>query len=272
MTIGNIEPAAPRPGPPGSRTDATGHRQTPAIAIRVDDRIPDMFGEYARQRIHAVARHCPVPIESIRIRLADHRESAVAHAFVAQADITASRPVRVQVTGATARDAVDALQARTRARLRTLSAPHHTPWDGHGVRAATLLYLRPAQERTIVRNKRFRLQHRTPAEAAVDMALMDYTFELFSETGTEVASVLYRTTHNGYRLIRLDKRSLTVTADSRHILVDPRPAPRLNRDQALTRLSLSGSPFLFYRDPDLDRGCVLYHRFDGHYGFMTSRQ
>ncbi|MGF6887446.1 hypothetical protein ABIA39_005955 [Nocardia sp. GAS34] len=30
-----------------------------------------------------------------------------------------------------------------------------------------------------------------------------------------------------------------------------------------------GWPFVFFRDPACHRGCVLYHRYDGHYGLLT---
>ncbi|WP_227981370.1 sigma 54 modulation/S30EA ribosomal C-terminal domain-containing protein [Nocardia spumae] len=272
MTLGSTVPADPCPGPRDRPGDIPSPIIVPAVDIRTDPRIPAMFAEYARQRIRAAAQRCPFPIRSIRVRLADHHDTAVSHAFVAQADIVTSRMVRIQVTGATAREAVDALQARARARLHTLPAPRPAPWSHCEPQAATLLFLRPVRERKVVRTKCFHLIERTPAEAAVDMTLMDYTFELFRETGAETDSVLYRTGHDGYRLIRLDRRPVAVHTDPRQITVDPRPAPRWDREQALVRLSLSGLPFLFYRDRDLDRGCVLYHRYDGHYGFMTSRR
>ena len=30
-------------------------------------------------------------------------------------------------------------------------------------------------------------------------------------------------------------------------------------------------PFLFYLDGDHGRGCVLYHRYDGHYGLIAAK-
>ncbi len=272
MPIESNAPVRPHGVQSGTRAGTIDHRPVPAVDVRLDDRIPRMFGEYARRRMYAAAQRCPAPVTSIRVRLADHHDSAIAHAFVAQADITTYRAIRVQVTGATAREAVDALQARTSARLRTLNAPRPMPWNHCGAHAATLLYARPVQERTIVRTKCFHPHRGTPAEVAVDMALMDYTFELFTERGAETVSLLGRTPHDGYRLTRLERRPPGGDAGIGHIAVDRRPAPRLHLDEALARLSLSGSPFLFYRDSDRDSGCVLYHRFDGHYGFMTSRR
>jgi hypothetical protein len=46
------------------------------------------------------------------------------------------------------------------------------------------------------------------------------------------------------------------------------PAPLLDTAEAIDRLRLSGQPFLFYLDGNHGRGCVLYHRYDGHYGLI----
>lgn len=231
-----------------------------------------MFGDYARQRIRrAVERH-PSPITSVRVRVTDHHDTAAADPFVAQVDIATSRAIRVQVTGASVPGVVDALQARTRTRLQALARSGPIAWERCGPQAPTLLFVRPAHQRTIMRTKAFRLHDHMAADAAVYITLMDYPFEMFHEPGAEAESLLYRTAHGDYRLTRLDPPPRAVIPGNLRITVDNAPAPELNRRQALHRLSLSGSPFLFYRDPALDRGCVLYHRYDGHYGLIVSRR
>jgi hypothetical protein len=47
-------------------------------------------------------------------------------------------------------------------------------------------------------------------------------------------------------------------------------APTLAEGEAISRLNLTGEPFLFYVDPDIGRGRVLYLRYDGHYGLITA--
>ncbi|WP_181063168.1 sigma 54 modulation/S30EA ribosomal C-terminal domain-containing protein [Nocardia nova] len=244
----------------------------PTVDIRLGDRVPSMFGEYARRRIGDALRCAPSPVVSIRVRLADHRDSALANPFVAQADIVAARQLRVQVTAATAREAVDKLQTRTRTRLRMPIGGGPAQQHRCEPRAATLLYLRPVTQRKIMRTKCFHLLDRTAAEAGADMALMDYDFCLFTESGADTESVLALTTGGRYRLIRLDERTATADSANLPLAVADAPAPVLERAEALARLQLSGSPFLFYRDRELDRGCVFYHRYDGHYGFITSRR
>ncbi|WP_067901376.1 sigma 54 modulation/S30EA ribosomal C-terminal domain-containing protein [Nocardia vaccinii] len=276
MTTGTMPPDRRREF--RARSSAvTGYRAAekiavPVIDVRLDGPIPNIFGDYARQRIGRVAERSPSPITAIRIRLAARHESAVVNPFVAQVDIAASRPVRVQVTGASAPSVVDSLRARVWTRLRTLSAGNAIEGERCPSQAEPLLYLRPVRQRTVTRTKFFCLKTRTPPQIALDMALMDYTFELFRETGAATDSVLYRTSHGDYRLTRLDLRPHSVITGDLPISIDDAPVPELDRAEALSRLSLSAAPFLFYRDRALERGCVLYHRYDGHYGLMTSRR
>ncbi|WP_025349761.1 sigma 54 modulation/S30EA ribosomal C-terminal domain-containing protein [Nocardia nova] len=243
----------------------------PAVDIRLGGGVPSMFGEYARQRIRRVVEGALLPVSSISVRLASHYDSAVANPFVAQANITATRPVRVQAAGASAREAVDLLQSRVRVRLRALAG--RRALHGTSCRpAGTLLYLRPTWERTVVRTKTFHLDTQTCDMAAREMSMMDYSFRLFIESGTGAESVLHRTAHGDYRLLRTAGRPRAVAPGCLPLVIAERPVPELDRDEALNRLALSASPFLFYRDPALDRGCVVYHRYDGHYAFMTSRR
>ncbi|MBY8861079.1 sigma 54 modulation/S30EA ribosomal C-terminal domain-containing protein [Nocardia sp. CA2R105] len=275
MNTGVILPSDQGPGggePFEIGPDADERLAVPAIDVRLGDRIPLMFGDHARQRIRRAVDRAPAPITSIRVRLSDHHDSAVANPFVAQADIATSRAIRVQVTGMTLPEVVEALQARTRSRLRSLARSGALRWERCGPQASTLLYVRPVRQRTVVRTKSFHLYHRTAADAAIDMALMDYPFEMFHESGVRTESFLYQTAKGDYRLTRLDPRPPSIIPGDLPITVNKAPAPELDRYEALDRLALSGAPFLFYRDRALARGCVLYHRYDGYFGFITSRR
>jgi Sigma 54 modulation/S30EA ribosomal protein C terminus len=42
--------------------------------------------------------------------------------------------------------------------------------------------------------------------------------------------------------------------------------------EARQRLEVAGLPFVFFADASTDRGSVLYHRYDGHYGLITPAQ
>ncbi|MFI8458033.1 sigma 54 modulation/S30EA ribosomal C-terminal domain-containing protein [Kitasatospora sp. NPDC085464] len=45
--------------------------------------------------------------------------------------------------------------------------------------------------------------------------------------------------------------------------------PELTVAEAVSRLDLTGLPFVFFTDTATGRGNVLYHRYDGHYGLIT---
>ena len=54
--------------------------------------------------------------------------------------------------------------------------------------------------------------------------------------------------------------------------ISPHPAPRHTVSEATNRLDVAGQPFVFFADAGTGRRCVLYHRYDGHYGLITPAQ
>lgn len=54
------------------------------------------------------------------------------------------------------------------------------------------------------------------------------------------------------------------------LVPEPAPTPTLAADDAVTLLNLSAAPFVFYRDTATGAGAVIYRRYDGHYGLITS--
>ena len=53
------------------------------------------------------------------------------------------------------------------------------------------------------------------------------------------------------------------------VSVSTHPPPSLQVDDAVERLNATGWPFVFFEDVASGRGCVLYRRYDGHYGLIT---
>jgi hypothetical protein len=39
-------------------------------------------------------------------------------------------------------------------------------------------------------------------------------------------------------------------------------------EDAIEQLDVSREPYVFFRDTETERGRVLYHRYDGHYGLI----
>ncbi|MVU78455.1 HPF/RaiA family ribosome-associated protein [Nocardia sp. ET3-3] len=266
-------------------TTHTAHPSTAdsVLKISVGHHVSGAGAEYVREKIGPALAHAPEPILSARVRLTGHRDHAVPKPIVAQANINMEgRPVRVQVSAATTREAVDLLAARLKARFERLSRhweavrgggrgevrPHE--WHhGEPPRERLPYYPRPIEERQVLRRKSYALADVTIDEAAFDMDLMDYGFELFTESGSGVDSVLYRRGNGDYRLAQLSPNPEAITPGAVRLTVSPLGAPVLDVEGAITRLEMTKWPFVFFREGEQGRGRVLYHRYDGHYGLIT---
>lgn len=241
--------------------------------------------EYAIRRIDDVLRFAPEPVLSARVKLTRHPDPAVERPIVAQANLDLrGRLVRAQASGVSVTEAVDLLHDRLRRRLLKFARnweaqrghhPHGDSWrHGHEPTRRAPFYPRPLEEREIVRHKTFSLSRVSVSDAAAEMEALDYDFHLFTELASGQDSVLYRT-DTGYRLAQLNGPAAEL--DTEHVAelpvtVSEQHAARLSLSEAVERLNLSGLPFLFFQDdedPGAGRGCVLYHRFDGHYGLIV---
>ena len=238
--------------------------------------------DYAREKIGHALTFAPEPIVSARVRLSERADPAATKPSIAQANVNVNgHGIRVQVTADTVREAIDLLEARLTERFERLArhwegirgqqpkpGPHE--WRHDAPPRTPLPYFpRPAEEREVVRHKSYALTDETCDEAALDMEMMDYDFHLFTESGSGVDSVLYRS-GDGYRLAQVDPRPDTVTRGSVPITLSPAPPPVTTTTGAIERLDLTGWPFVFFDDQDRHRGCILYHRYDGHYGLLTA--
>ncbi|WP_084510246.1 ribosome hibernation promotion factor [Nocardia lijiangensis] len=259
----------------GTATDA-------ALRISIGHHVSAAAADYAREKLNAALDHASEPLLGVRVRLTGHADPAVARPIIAQANVNMNgRPVRVQVAAATAREAIDLLTARLKTRLERLGRHWEAVRGGrsrvrpHEWRHGDAVdYLLPrthdaAEQRQIVRRKSYALVGETCDEAVFDMEVMDYDFHLFTESGTDADSVLYRVGDRGYRLAQLDPHPESVTHSAVPFTVSPTPAPALQVQDAIARLELTGLPFVFFRDRASNRGSVLYHRYDGDYGLIT---
>lgn len=251
------------------------------VEVTTHGRLPGAAA-YARSKIGGVARFTRRPVLHARVRLSRHADPAVRRPVVAQANLdVAGRIVRAQVEAATAREAIDLLEARLKRRLER-TAEH---WEARRGRMPAAVahewrhqsepthrpphHPRRTEERQIVRRKSFTLSACSVDDAALEMEILDYNFHLFTEAGTGIASVLYRDDVGAYRLAqvvpvvedRLAPHDVPLTVSSQ-------PAPCITVEKATERLGLLDLPFLFFIDAAQGRASVLYHRYDGHYGLI----
>jgi ribosome-associated translation inhibitor RaiA len=258
--------------------------KTPTLDLVVEVRgsVPGDAAEYARTRIAALARHAHEPVLSARAKLTEAADPAVASPAIAQANLDLNgRLVRAHVAAATMREAIDLLHDRLARRLERMArhwearrGGRPTPGE-HGWRHSTQpthrpdYYPRPADQRQILRHKAFTLAVATPDEAAFDMDAMDYDFHLFTDADTGRDSVIYRGGPTGYRMACTAAVPEPARPAAVSLTVSSAPAPCLAISDAIERLELTGQPFVFFIDADTDRGTILYHRYDGHYGLIT---
>jgi Sigma 54 modulation/S30EA ribosomal protein C terminus len=251
------------------------------LQISVPERLGADAARYATRKIRSLGRYAPEAVLHGRIRLTVHVDPAVHNPVIAQGNLDLNgRLVRGQVAAGTAYQAVDALHDTLRQRLigmarnwearrggQPLPEPHE--WRHASVPAHRPDYFpRPPGERKVVRHKTFELPDSTVDEAADDMELMDYDFQLFREAGSGQDSVLYWA-GDQLRLAQVHPQPERVRRGRLPVEISPQPAARLRMADAVRRLDLSGQPFLFFVDTATNAAGLLYHRYDGHYGLIT---
>jgi hypothetical protein len=241
------------------------------LRVELAGELPADVYDYARRKVTAAAAHAREPVLFARVRVTRHRDPAVRRPVVAQANVDVDgRLVRAQVAAATAREAVDLLQDRLRARLDR-RAPHRKARRGRRATGEPHEWRHGAEpeHRKIIRHKAFTLARCTIDHAGTELDDLDYDFHLFTECGTGQDSVLYRAGPADYRLVQVDPDRHHLAPYTLPLTISDHPAPLLSTMDAVTRLNLAGRRFVFYLDADRARGGVLYRRYDGHYGLVT---
>jgi ribosome-associated translation inhibitor RaiA len=260
---------------------------TPDIRVTISGNIAgDVAGGIAadvRRRMGAVLDHLRQPVLAARVRVSRHDDPAAVNPFTAQANVDLNgQLLRVQVAAPTPGEALAQLSeklrhsaeraaARWKDRTGRKAAPAAHEWR-HTFQPSQQpsYYPRPPGDRRVIRHKSFGLAVSTADEAAFDMDELGYDFFLFTELGSGQDSVLYRTGPDSYGLAQADPEPAKVTQGAVTLGISDQPAAVLTEAEAVTRLNLSGEPFLFFREPGGHRrGRVLYRRYDGHYGLIA---
>jgi len=248
------------------------------VILRGD--LSEDVADYARDRIPALGDELEVPILFTRIRLTHETNPAFDRPIRAQANLVLkSRVVRAVVAGRSGHEAVDLLYDRLRQQLvrrdpdwesRRGTRPSAEPNEWRRISEPAQRpshFPRPVEEREVIRHKSFAPRRISPDEAVAEMEQLDYDFHLFTDEQTARDAIVYRSGSTGYRMARVvagpDPSSQTPITHS------SQPAARLSFDEARERLELSGLPFVFFVDRQSDVACVLYIRYDGHYGLIT---
>ncbi len=256
--------------------------QTLPVQTEARGAVPASSMDLAVEKVRAALRHAGEPVLFARVRLTMAADPAVERPAIAQVNVDLNgRLIRAQADAESMREAIDRLSDRLKLRLdraarnwaavggrKPVSLPDE--WRHQSAPAQRLPYFpRPPEERAVIRHKSYAPTRQTPDEAMTEMELLDYDFYVFAERVTGQDSVLYRTA-DGYRLAQARPRPGQLGPVAAQVTVSDQPAARLATADAIARLEALGQPFLFFIDSETGRGSVLYHRYDGHYGHITS--
>lgn len=250
-----------RHGPRKQSLDTSAPASEFPITVVADDDIPERVRAHVVENLVRVARFAPRPVLHARLTLREHRDPAREQPAVAKAALDVSgRSVRAHVAAPHLSEAIDLLADRLRRNLEDLDELERArryetgvadpgEWQ-HGdlptVRPEH--FVRPPDERELVRHKTYARSPLTLEEAALELQLLDYDFCLFTNADSGEENVVSRGA-NG-RLEHIEK------------------APVLLVEDAIERLDVSGEPFVFFVDPQARRGHILYLRYDGNYGLL----
>jgi ribosome-associated translation inhibitor RaiA len=241
----------------------------PDTVVQLSAGVPDTVARYAQDKITRLLHRTAVPVLSSHLRVMREGNPAVELPVVAHANLDLDgRLIQVRAAASLPYEVIDLLIDRMAHRLER-AAPG---WQARRGRANRKPHngskTSPLAEPEIIR-------HRTasPSPCSVDVAIgelddLQQDFHLFVEVSRGVDSIVYRAGPTELRLAQVDGHAERVAEGTLPITRSRVPAPLLDVGEAVGRLELTGLPFLFYLDAEHGRGCVLYHRLDGHYGLI----
>ncbi len=82
--------------------------------------------------------------------------------------------------------------------------------------------------------------------------------------------MIERLEDGSYRLTRVNPSDADLGLIAARVEVATTPAPVLTLDEAIEHLDTGGERHVFFANATTGRGNVLYRRYDGHYGLITS--
>jgi ribosome-associated translation inhibitor RaiA len=254
------------------------------IAFVIEGHVSQAARSRAEAMIRDLADKAPRPLLFARVKLQEAPSHPPTQHHLAQGTLDVSgKLLRAQVAAPGMIEAINLLESRLERRLRDLTdhrestgsrAPVAEPgeWRKGDLPSARPSYFpRPQLEREIIRRKTWAGDRIAITDAVFDLYVLDHRFFLFTDDADGTDSIVFEA-NGGVKLQRLfgDAPS-DDEAEQLSIEVVQSPAPEMTTDDATQRLDLSEEPFVFYRDAATSRGCVLYRRYDGHYGMIEPK-
>lgn len=251
------------------------------LQITTQGEVGDADREYALEKIERILPRASAKVLRARLKLQQEPNPALERPSVAEMSVDVNgQVVRAHVAARQMSEAIDLLEDRLRRQLTNLNerfetqkkrgATHKPGVWRHGDLPSRRAerFLRPVDEREVVRRKTFAVEPITIDEAAFDMEMLDHDFYLFTDADTGHDSMLVRRSNGAYELHSVKPTGRRIQPNAIEIVVDDAEPPRLDEDSAIGRLNETNEPYLFYVDSVTGRGNVAYLRYDGHYGLI----
>ena len=243
--------------------------------VIVTSRGPVVAGvlDQAREQVAHLARFSRRNVLGATVVLTERTNPAIAEPSRAEVTFNiAGTPLRAESTAATMPQALDGVVARLERRI----VDQMNRWDdrsrwvaardgvGNGTDRPERVLV-PPDERDVVRRKTFAAAPSTAQEAVFDMEALEHDFHLFTDAESGAPALVRRRSDGSYAV-----SGIAEGVDGTGSLAHDPPPPTLNEAAARERLDASGEPFVFYVDESTGQGSVVYLRYDGHYGVITS--
>jgi ribosomal subunit interface protein len=252
------------------------------IQVEVTSRgdVSERAREQARQKVGALAQFVKGPILGARVVLIQERNPRIPEPARAEAEIDLQgRLLRARAAASSIEAAVDDVAERLQRALRRYverlvrsereppKSPagewSHRSWSAP--RAPT--FVRPVEERQILRRKSFAFGPMSVAQAAEDLEALDHDFFLFQSAETGVDRLLYWRDDGRLGLIE-PCQAAQPTDDHGAIRESSRLSSPIGLDRAMAEMNAMGHRFLFFENAATGRGNVIYRRYDGNYGLI----
>ncbi|HEX6299822.1 MAG TPA: HPF/RaiA family ribosome-associated protein [Acidimicrobiia bacterium] len=244
--------------------------------------VPTSARVEAEEMVSKLSDFAPRPVLFARVRVKNDEDRDPDQCSVVEGTMDVSGAViRAQAAGPTAIDALRVVGNKLERRLTRLAAkrqratkrPPSTPtgeWrSGDLPSDRPEFYDRPPEERQVVRRKTYSPADRlSVSEALFDLDVLDHRFFLFTDAADEKPSIVYEE-DDRVALRKIDGSKPDEARLRPGVQVSRTPAPTITVEDAVSRLNLSGMPFVFFRDAESRSASVLYRRYDGHYGLIV---
>ncbi|MBM3674924.1 MAG: HPF/RaiA family ribosome-associated protein [Actinobacteria bacterium] len=258
--------------------------EEPQVTVSTQGEVNADERAYAEEKFAHVMKLAPGPVLHAQLRLAMEPDPARERPAVVKGSLDVDgRSVRAHVAAASMREAIDAFEARLRDRLvhlgerpQSRERRHRDSGPGkwrHGDAPTPHPEYsdRPVDGREIVRRKQLAPGPETPDEAVFDMETLDHDWFLFTNASSGEDSVVHRVP-GGFAIVAPNPDPAELERCAAPITVSPLVPARLGVDQAIEVLDLAAEPFVFFLDERTGRGCVVYRRYDGHYGLVAAAE